>query len=295
MITNKSKLSVAKQCDLLSVSRSTFYYQPVITPDDLEELKLIRLIDELHLEYPFAGSRRIRDHLMDFHGIHVNRKRVQRLMRLMGISSIYPKPRLSKPGKGHKIYPYLLRDLRIERPNQVWAMDITYIPMAVGHCYFTAIMDLYSRRILSYRLSNSLDTAFCIEAVEEAIDYFGCPEIFNTDQGSQFTSDDFTGILEKNEIQISMDGKGRWIELYPAYPNPFNPVTTIKYSIPEDGLVRVTVHDLKGRLVAELVNGQMHTGTHEISWNASGQSSGIYLVNLKSGAVSKHQKIIVLK
>jgi putative transposase len=133
-------------------------------------------------------------------------------MRIMGISSIYPKPRLSKPGKGHKIYPYLLKGLKVNRPNQVWVTDITYIPMTVGHCYFIAIMDLYSRRILSYRLSNSLDTVFCTEALNEAIEKYGSPEIVNTDQGSQFTSDDFTSILKNNDILISMDGKARWVD-----------------------------------------------------------------------------------
>lgn len=175
------------------------------------DLKLMRRIDEMHLKRPFYGSRRIRDGLQD-EGYEINRKRVQRLMRQMGIRALYPKPRTSQPGKGHKIYPYLLRDLVIDRPNQVWATDISYIPMAKGFVYLVAVIDWYSRKVLSWRLSNSMDTDFCIEALEEALSRYGCPEIFNTDQGAQFTSEAFTDVLKEAGIDISMDGKGRWID-----------------------------------------------------------------------------------
>ena len=152
----------------------------------------MRLLDELHLRHPFKGSRRLRDDLWDDHGIQVNRKRVQRLMRLMGIEALHPKARTTRPGKGHRIYPYLLKDLVIDRPNQVWATDITYIPMRRGFLYLVAIIDWYSRKVLSWRLSNSLDTGLCTEALEEALAGQGTPEIFNSDQGCQFTSDEFT-------------------------------------------------------------------------------------------------------
>ena len=175
------------------------------------DLKLMRRIDEMHLKRPFYGSRRIRDWLQD-EGHDINRKRVQRLMRQMGIRALYPKPRTSKPGKGHKIYPYLLRDLVIDRPNQVWATDISYIPMAKGFVYLVAVIDWYSRKVLSWRLSNSMDTDFCVDALEEALSRHGSPEIFNTDQGAQFTSEAFTGVLKKAGVDISMDGKGRWID-----------------------------------------------------------------------------------
>ena len=175
------------------------------------DLKLMRRIDEMHLKRPFYGSRRIRDWLQD-EGHDINRKRVQRLMRQMGIRALYPKPRTSKPGKGHKIYPYLLRDLMIDRPNQVWATDISYIPMAKGFVYLVAVIDWYSRKVLSWRLSNSMDTDFCIDALEEALSRHGTPDIFNTDQGAQFTSEAFTDVLKEAGIDISMDGKGRWID-----------------------------------------------------------------------------------
>lgn len=168
----------------------------------------MKLIDRIYLEIPFYGSRKIADRLRKM-GHRVNRKRVQRLMGLMGIRAIYRKPKTSKPGKGHKVYPYLLKGLEINRPNQVWAADITYIPMAKGFLYLVAIIDWYSRYVLSWRLSNTLDTDFCREALEEALRK-GKPEIFNTDQGSQFTSEEFTGILKKHNIQISMDGKGSY-------------------------------------------------------------------------------------
>jgi putative transposase len=171
----------------------------------------MRLIDEIHLQYPFYGTRRLCDELEDY-GHRVNRKRVQRLMRLMGLSALYPKPRTSQPGKGHKIYPYLLRGLEINRPDQVWATDICYIPMAKGFMYLVAIMDWHSRRVLSWRLSNTMDSDFCVEALEEALERHGAPEIFNTDQGAQFTSEAFTDVLKTHEIAISMDGKGRWVD-----------------------------------------------------------------------------------
>jgi putative transposase len=168
----------------------------------------MRRIDEMHLKRPFYGSRRIRDWLQD-EGYEIDRKRVQ---RQMGIMALYPKARTSRPGKGHKIYPYRLRGLAIERPNQVWASDICYLPMARGFAYLVAIIDWYSRKVLAWRLSNTLDSDFCVEALEEALQRFGTPEIFNTDQGAQFTSEAFTGILQQAGVAISMDGKGRWID-----------------------------------------------------------------------------------
>jgi putative transposase len=203
------ELPKTRRCELLNVARSTAYYR--LEPVDEEELALMRLIDEVHLQRPFYGSRRIRDELED-RGHSVNRKRVQRLMRLMDLRALYPRSRTSQPGKGHKIYPYLLRDLCIERANQVWATDVCHIPMAKGFMYLVAIMDWHSRRVLSWRVSNTLDTDFCIEALEEALQRFGAPEIFNTDQGSQFTSEAFTGVLKDHSIAISMDGKGRWVD-----------------------------------------------------------------------------------
>lgn len=168
----------------------------------------MRLIDEQYLRAPCWGSRSMRNHLRRL-GYKVNRKRVQRLMRIMGLEAVYPKPRTSRPHPGHKVYPYLLRGLVIDRPNQVWTTDITYIPMKRGFMYLAAVMDWYSRKVLSWRVSNTLDTDFCIEAVEEAIGRYGTPGIFNTDQGSQFTSQAFTGLLQDNDINISMDGRGR--------------------------------------------------------------------------------------
>lgn len=209
MVDGEVGMPVVRQCRLLDISRSTAYYQPQGVSD--EDLELMRLIDEIHLEIPFYGSRRIRDELDD-RGHRVNRKRVQRLMRLMGLEALYPKPKTTKPGKGHKIYPYRLKGLTIDRPNQVWATDISYIPMAKGFMYLVAIMDWHSRKVLSFRLSNTMDTDFCVEALEEAISRFGVPEIFNTDQGSQFTSEAFTGVLKHHDVIISMDGKGRWID-----------------------------------------------------------------------------------
>jgi len=172
------------------------------------------LLDKLHLRYPWMGSRSLRDQVnqCDEIDIVVNRKRIQRLMQKLGLHSTAPKPNTSKPGKQHKIYPYLLKNLRIDRPNQVWATDITYIPMARGFLYLMAIMDWYSRKVLSWRLSNSMDTVFCMDALQEALVMYSKPEIFNTDQGAQFTSEDFTRILKESDIKISMDGKGRWMD-----------------------------------------------------------------------------------
>jgi putative transposase len=207
MIEKEAEVSVVKQCELLGLNRSSLYYQAV--PTDAEELVLMRRIDELHLKLPFAGSRRMVSELAA-RGYLVNRKRVQRLMRVMGIEAVCPKPGTSRPNPKHKIYPYLLKDLVIDKPNQVWAADITYIPMARGFAYLVAIMDVYSRKILAWQLSNSLDVRFCLEALHEAIKHYGTPEIFNTDQGAQFTSEAFTASLLQHTIRISMDGKGRW-------------------------------------------------------------------------------------
>ena len=203
------KVPRTRRCELLEVARSSAYYRP--EPVSETDLMLMRLIDEIHLQWPFYGRRRIRDELED-RGHVVNRKRVQRLMRQMDLRALYPRRRTSQPGKGHTIYPYLLRDLAIERPNQVWASDICYLPMATGFIYLVAIMDWHSRRVLSWRVSNTLDTDFCIEALEEALQRFGAPEIFNPEQGSQFTSEAFTGVLKDQGIKISMDGKGRWVD-----------------------------------------------------------------------------------
>jgi putative transposase len=209
MVDRKDPLPVSRQCALLELPRSTFYHVP--KPVSEKELALMAQIDRCHLKYPFYGSRRIRDWLED-EGQQVNRKRVRRLMRTMGLAALYPKRNLSLANQAHKVYPYLLRNLVIDRPNQVWATDITYVPMARGFVYLVAIMDWYSRRVLSWRVSNTLDTGFCIDALHEAIEKHGTPEIFNTDQGSQFTSEDFTGVLKQHDIRISMDGKGRWVD-----------------------------------------------------------------------------------
>ena len=200
------KLSVSQQCRILNLNRSTYYYKK--KPVKPEDLKLMRIIDEQYLKTPSWGSRSMRNHLRRL-GYKINRKRIQRLMRRMGLQAIYPKPRTSRPHPQHKVYPYLLRNLKIDRPNQVWAIDITYIPMSRGFMYLVAVMDWHSRKVLSWQLSNTLDTDFCVQAVEQAIGRFGTPEIFNTDQGAQFTSDAFTGLLKEHGINISMDGRGR--------------------------------------------------------------------------------------
>jgi putative transposase len=190
----------------LNLNRSTYYYKKKpVKPGDL---KLMRLIDEQYLKTPSWGSRSMRNHLRRL-GYKINRKRVQRLMRLMGLEAIYPKPKTSRPHPAHKVYPYLLRNTVVERPNQVWTADITYIPMNRGFMYLVAVMDWYSRKILSWRVSNTLDTEFCVEALSEALSRFGRPEIFNTDQGAQFTATAFTDVLKSDHVQISMDGRGR--------------------------------------------------------------------------------------
>ena len=202
-------LSVRRQCALLNLARSGVYRpKPVIGASDLA---LMRRIDELHLELPFYGSRRMTFEL-NKEGRGVNRKRVQRLMRVMGIEALVPRPGTSKPAPGHKIYPYLLRGLAIARPNHVWAADITYIPMARSFLYLVAIIDWASRAVLAWRLSNTIDSRFCVEALEEALDRYGRPKIFNTDQGAQFTSAGFTDKLEKAGVAISMDGRGRFMD-----------------------------------------------------------------------------------
>jgi putative transposase len=207
MIDRDHDLPLTRQADLLKLSRSGLYYQPRPVPP--ADLAVMRRIDELHLNYPFAGSRMLRD-LLRGEGIEIGRQHVATLMKRMGIEAIYRRPSTSKPAPGHKIYPYLLRGVAITRPNQAWAMDITYIPMARGFVYLAAVVDWFSRRVLSWRLSISMAVDFCLEAVEEALAGHGRPEIFNTDQGSQFTSADFTGLLVNNAIAISMDGKGSW-------------------------------------------------------------------------------------
>ena len=199
-------LPLTRRCALLEVPRSTAYYRP--TGVSAEDVALMRLLDELHLELPFYGSRRLRDEL-ETRGQTVSRKRVQRLMRKMGLRALYPKPRTSQPGAGHPVYPYLLRGLSIDRPNQVWASDICYIPMAQGFMYLVAIMDWYSRRVLAWRVSNTLDSDFCVEALEDALTVYGPPAIFNTDQGAQFTAQAFTTVRKAHDVAISMDGKGR--------------------------------------------------------------------------------------
>jgi putative transposase len=206
MIEQPNSLSLSRQCQLLGLSRAALYYRPVAVSDD--ELELMALIDRQYLRTPFYGSRRMTAWLRT-QGQLVNRKRVQRLMGLMGLAVIYQRPRTSRPAPGHRTYPYLLRGLAIERVNQVWAADITYIPMARGFLYLVAVMDWVSRYVLAWRLSNLLDASFCIEALEEALSQ-GRPEIFNTDQGSQFTDEDFTSVLCAHGVAISMDGRGRF-------------------------------------------------------------------------------------
>jgi putative transposase len=200
-------LSVRRQCELLGLSRSGYYYQP--RPVDEETLKIMDLIDRQFLETPILGKRRMKEYL-ETQGHSVGIRRVARLMRLMGLKAIYPRPKTSKAHPEHKIYPYLLRDLEIDRPNQVWSADITYIPMPKGFMYLAAIMDLYSRKVLTWSLSNTMDTNFCVAALEKALYLYGAPEIFNTDQGSQFTSEKFTSVLKEHGVKISMDGKGRF-------------------------------------------------------------------------------------
>ena len=198
-----------RQCELLDMCRSSLYYQS--KPVSPRDLTLMRRIDELHLAHPFLGARRLA-RMLQREGFKVGRCHVGSLMRLMGIEAIYRKKRTSIPAKGHQIYPYLLAGVAIERPNQAWATDITYVPMAKGFAYLVAILDLYSRKVLSFRVSNALTTDFCVEALEEALTRYGVPEIFNTDQGSQFTAEDFTKVLLAKGVRVSMDGKGRWVD-----------------------------------------------------------------------------------
>ena len=207
MIDRSHDLSVARQAELLDISRGSVYYLP--RPTSPADLALMRRIDELHLDYPFAGARMLQG-LLKREGFEVGRLHVRTLMRKMGIEAIYRRPNTSKPEPGHKIFPYLLRNVPVTQPNQVWAMDITYVPMARGFVYLAAVVDWFSRRVLAWRVSISLDTSFCIEAVEEALARHGKPSIFNTDQGSQFTSAAFTDMLKRAEIAISMDGRGAW-------------------------------------------------------------------------------------
>ena len=207
MIDPEHDLPVKQQAEVLGISRSTVYYEP--RPISEEDLRLMRRLDELHLNYPFAGSRMLRGLLWQ-QRLKVGRRHIKTLMKRMGIEAIYRKPNTSKPAPGHRIYPYLLRGLAITRPNQVWAMDLTYIPMARGFIYLAAVVDWFTRRVLSWKLSITMEASFCIEALDEALSRHGKPEIFNTDQGSQFTSEAFTGRLKEEGIRISMDGKGRW-------------------------------------------------------------------------------------
>ena len=204
-VEGNSQMSITQQCQLLGVPRSSYYHKPKRKVCLLDEM-LMQAIDRIYMEEPTYGSRRIQDELHKI-GHKVGRKRARGLMRAMGIEPIYPKPRLSLPGKGHKKYPYLLRGLEIERSNQVWCTDITYIPLGDSHVYLTAVMDWSSRYVLSWKLSNSMDEAFCVECLEEALETEGVPEIFNTDQGSQFTGEAFTGVLKDHKIKISMTAK----------------------------------------------------------------------------------------
>ncbi len=207
MIDRTHDLPLARQAALLRLGRSSLYYEPQPVPE--AELVIMRRIDALHLDYPFAGSRMLRD-LLRGEGIVIGREKVRTMMRRMCIAALYRRPNTSKPCPGHKIYPYLLRGVAVERPNQVWAMDITYIPMARGFVYLAAVVDWFSRRVLAWRVSITMEVDFCLEAVAEALARHGKPTIFNTDQGSQFTSTAFTGLLVENGIAISMDGRGSW-------------------------------------------------------------------------------------
>ena len=207
MIDREHELPIKKQAQVLRVSRGSVYYLP--RPVSATDLEVMRRLDRLHLEFPFAGSRMLQG-LLVAEGCKIGRRHVKTLMKRMGIEALYRHPRTTKPEPGHKIYPYLLREMTITRPNQVWAMDITYIAMARGFVYLAVVLDWFSRRVLSWRISITMEAAFCIETLEDALTRFGKPDIFNTDQGSQFTGTAFTGVLIKNAIAISMDGKGAW-------------------------------------------------------------------------------------
>ena len=208
MIDRAHKLPLTRQVKAVSISRGSLYYRPRSVSD--ADLGLMRRIDELHLDYPFAGGRMMRDLLRQDNVTDVGRRHVSTLMRRMGVETLYRKPNTSRRHPQHLVYPYLLRGLAVTRPNQVWAMDITYIPMAKGFVYLAAVMDWCSRKVLAWRVSITMDTAFCVETVEEALKHYGASEIFNMGQGSQFTSEAFTGLLKDNGIRISMDGKGSW-------------------------------------------------------------------------------------
>jgi len=207
---NHAKLSVSVQCNLLSLSAASYYRLQKEKEVD-KDLTIMHQIDEIYLKYPFYGSRKIQAHLQRA-GHTINRKRVQRIMRKLGITAVAPGPNTSTRNKAHSVYPYLIRNLKIQRPNQVWCADITYIRLRCGFAYLIAVMDWYSRKVLSWELSNSMDTAFCISALRSALRQYDTPDIFNTDQGVQFTSHDFTDVLKENQVQISMDGKGRWMD-----------------------------------------------------------------------------------
>jgi putative transposase len=207
MIDREHGLPVTKQAEVLNISRGSVYYLPRPVPE--RDLILMRRMDELHMDYPFAGARMLCG-LLNNEGLSVGRKHVARLMKKMGICALYRRPNTSKPEPGHRIYPYLLRQVKVKRPNQAWAMDISYIPMAKGFVYLAAVIDWFTRRVLAWRVSITMDTAFCVEALEEALEKYQNPDIFNTDQGSQFTSEAFTSVLLSRNIAISMDGKGAW-------------------------------------------------------------------------------------
>jgi putative transposase len=207
MIDREHGLPVSTQAKVLNISRGSVYYLP--RPVSERDLKLMRRIDELHMDYPFAGSRMMQG-LLKQEGFGVGRKHAATLMKKMGIEALYRRPRTSKPGLGHKVYPYLLRQVKVTEANQAWAMDISYIPMAKGFVYLAAVIDWFTRRVLSWRVSITMETAFCVETLEEALEKYGAPAIFNTDQGSQFTSEAFTSVLKERGIAISMDGKGAW-------------------------------------------------------------------------------------
>ena len=207
MIDREHGLPVSTQAKVLNISRGSVYYLPKPVPE--RDLKLMRRIDELHMDYPFAGARMMQG-VLEQEGFSVGRKHTATLMKKMGIEALYRRPRTSKPGPGHKIYPYLLRQVKVTQANQAWAMDISYIPMAKGFVYLAAVIDWFTRRVLSWRVSINMETTFCVEALEEALEKHGAPAIFNTDQGSQFTAEAFTSVLRERGILISMDGKGAW-------------------------------------------------------------------------------------
>jgi putative transposase len=207
MIIREHDLPISRQAKALNISRGSVYYLP--RPVSAADLAIMRRLDRLHLEIPFAGSRMLRG-LLAAEGCKIGRRHVKTLMKRMGIEALYRRPRTTKPEPGHKIYPYLLRGMEVTQPNQVWAMDITYIPMAHGFVYLAIVLDWFSRRVLAWRLSITMEAAFCVETLEDALARHGKPDIFNTDQGSQFTGSAFTGVLTNNNIAISMDGKGAW-------------------------------------------------------------------------------------